>query len=188
MTQADPAQEASARNTVSKRTAFQAYKWHLYSGGAAAITIVAIVASSQMASSTDVVAAEPVTATEETSQPAQPANQDTPAESPNVATGMERGSQVFQTNCAACHRNDGGGNSVGPNLTDEFWLHGGDSKSISATIQNGIVDKGMPAWGTILTPDKVQDVASYILSLEGTNPPDAKAPQGEKFVKTDNGQ
>lgn len=97
---------------------------------------------------------------------------------------INKGKSVFVTNnCGSCHRNDGGGNAIGPNLTDEFWLHGGDVKNIFVTIRNGVVEKGMPAWGKAMSPENVRDVTFYVMSLQGTNPPAAKAGQGELFKK-----
>lgn len=96
---------------------------------------------------------------------------------------IAKGKEVFNTmNCGSCHRADGGGNAIGPNLTDAYWIHGGDIKNVFATIKNGAVDKGMPAWGKSLSPQDVRNVAFYVMSLQGTNPANAKAPQGEKFV------
>jgi cytochrome c oxidase cbb3-type subunit III len=98
---------------------------------------------------------------------------------------IEKGKNVFANNpCGSCHRNDGGGNTIGPNLTDEYWIHGGDVKNIFNTIKDGAVDKGMPAWGKAMSPQDLRDVTFYILSLQGTNPPDAKAPQGDLFKQT----
>lgn len=98
---------------------------------------------------------------------------------------IEKGKNVFANNpCGSCHRNDGGGNTIGPNLTDEHWIHGGDVKNIFNIIKNGAVDKGMPAWGKAMSPQDLRDVTFYILSLQGTNPPDAKAPQGDLFKQT----
>ena len=71
---------------------------------------------------------------------------------------------------------------VGPNLTDEYWLHGGGIKDVFKVIKNGVPDKGMIAWGSQLTPTQISNTANYILSLKGTNPPNAKAPQGEKVA------
>lgn len=103
----------------------------------------------------------------------------------NDAAIIEKGKNVFANNpCGSCHRNDGGGNTIGPNLTDEYWIHGGDAKSIFNTIKNGAVDKGMPAWGKAMSPEDVRDLTFYIMSLQGTTPPDAKAPQGELFKQT----
>ncbi len=93
---------------------------------------------------------------------------------------LSHGKVVFTSNnCASCHRNDGGGNTIGPNLTDEYWLHGGSIQNIFSTINKGVVEKGMPAWGRVMSPKDVRDVAFYIMSLKGSNPPDAKKPQGE---------
>lgn len=95
---------------------------------------------------------------------------------------LANGSKVFTINCVACHKADGGGNSIGPNLTDAYWLHGGELKNIFSTIKNGAVEKGMPAWGKAMSPKDVRDVAFYVMSLQGTNPPGAKEPQGELFT------
>jgi len=94
-----------------------------------------------------------------------------------------KGREVFSTmNCGSCHRPDGGGNAIGPNLTDEFWIHGGEIKQVFNTIKNGAVEKGMPAWGKSLSPSDVRNVAFYVISLQGTQPPNPKAPQGDKYV------
>lgn len=94
-----------------------------------------------------------------------------------------KGKEVFNNmNCGSCHRPDGGGNSIGPNLTDEYWIHGGDVKQVFNTIKNGAVDKGMPAWGKSLSPQDVRNVSFFVMSLQGTHPANAKAPQGEKYV------
>ena len=101
------------------------------------------------------------------------------------AATLEKGKSIFiNNNCAGCHRADGGGNTIGPNLTDAYWIHGGEIKSIFTTIKNGVVEKGMPAWGKAMSPQDVRDVTFFVLSLQGTNPPDAKAPQGE-LIKQD---
>ncbi len=89
------------------------------------------------------------------------------------------GKQVFLSTCAACHRADGGG-SVGPNLTDDFWLHGGTPDKIYKTIATGVPDKGMPAWQPQLGALKTQAVTAYVLGLRGTNVPGGKPPQGER--------
>jgi cytochrome c oxidase cbb3-type subunit 3 len=94
-------------------------------------------------------------------------------------TTVAQGLQVFSTTCAACHRADGGGN-VGPNLTDDFWLHGGAPDQIYKTITEGVPAKGMPPWGPMLGPAKVQAVTAYVLTLRGTNVPAGKPPQGER--------
>lgn len=90
------------------------------------------------------------------------------------------GKKLFDTNCAACHRTDGGG-GIGPNLTDEYWILGGDIKDIFTTIMEGGRDgKGMVAWKAQIKPSDIQKISSYILTLQGSNPPDAKAPEGDK--------
>ncbi|MDX5436562.1 MAG: c-type cytochrome, partial [Pontibacter sp.] len=95
------------------------------------------------------------------------------------AAALESGKSVFMTNCAACHGQEGQG-TVGPNLTDEYWLHGGDVNEIFKTIKFGVPAKGMVPWQGKLTKDQILEVSSYILSLQGTNPANAKEPQGEK--------
>lgn len=93
-----------------------------------------------------------------------------------------RGKEVFAKNaCGSCHGNDGGGNSIGPNLTDPYWLHGGGIKNVFHTIKDGVVEKGMPAWGKAMSITDVRDVAFFVLSLEGTKPANPKAPQGELY-------
>lgn len=87
------------------------------------------------------------------------------------------GKAVYATNCAACHGPLGGG-VIGPNLTDDAWLHGERPTEVHATVANGVLAKGMPAWGKQLTPDDVDAVVAYVLSLRGTAPPGAKAPEG----------
>ena len=89
------------------------------------------------------------------------------------------GKTVFATNCAVCHRADAGGN-IGPNLTNEYWLHGGKLDEIATTISKGVLDKGMPNWGKMLPPAQVTAVAVYVASLSGSNPANPKAPQGVK--------
>lgn len=96
----------------------------------------------------------------------------------NLAAGKE----IFTTNCAACHRADAGG-QIGPNLTDNHWILGGGIKNLFHTITNGGRDgKGMISWKGTLKPKEIQKVASYILSLQGSNPKDPKAPDGEIWV------
>ena len=98
---------------------------------------------------------------------------------------LAAGKEIFTTNCAACHRADGGG-QIGPNLTDEQWILGGGIKHVFHTLVNGGRDgKGMISWKGTLKPKEMQKVASYILSLKGSNPPDAKAPEGEVWVEED---
>lgn len=98
---------------------------------------------------------------------------------------LAAGKEIFVTNCAACHRADGGG-QIGPNLTDNHWILGGGIKEIFHTITNGGRDgKGMIAWKGTLKPKEIQKVSSYIMSLQGTNPKDPKDPEGEIWVDKD---
>ena len=98
---------------------------------------------------------------------------------------LAAGKEIYITNCAACHRADAGG-QIGPNLTDDKWILGGGIKNVFHTLVNGGRDgKGMISWKGTLKPKEMQKVASYILSLKGSNPPDAKAPEGEVWVVED---
>ncbi len=90
---------------------------------------------------------------------------------------IAEGKAVFAQNCAVCHRADGGG-VIGPNLTDDAWIHGGAPTAIHRTIVDGVLAKGMPGWGKLLKPAQVDAVSAYVISLKGTNPPAAKAPEG----------
>lgn len=90
---------------------------------------------------------------------------------------LSAGKTIFETNCVACHRKDAGG-LVGPNLTDKYWIHGGGIKNVFHTISEGVPQKGMITWKTQLKPKQIQEVASYVLSLQGSNPPNPKPPQG----------
>lgn len=96
------------------------------------------------------------------------------------APAIESGKTIYAQNCAACHGKAGEG-TVGPNLTDEYWLHGGDVNDIFHTIKFGVTSKGMVAWDKKLSKDQTLQVASYILSLQGSKPANGKAPQGEKY-------
>ena len=99
------------------------------------------------------------------------------------APTLAEGKTIFTTNCVACHRADAGG-QIGPNLTDDHWILGGGIKNLFHTITNGGRDgKGMIAWKGTLKPKEIQKVASYILSLKGSNPKDPKAPDGEIWVE-----
>jgi cytochrome c oxidase cbb3-type subunit 3 len=89
------------------------------------------------------------------------------------------GKETFATYCAPCHGAAGEGN-IGPNLTDDFWLHGHAPEAVVKTITDGVAEKGMPAWGPVLGPKKVAEAAAFVLTLHGSNPPNPKSPQGEK--------
>lgn len=98
------------------------------------------------------------------------------------AAGITAGAELFKVNCAACHANDGGG-TIGPNLTDDYWLHGGGIKDIFATIKYGVVEKGMRSWKEDLSPQQIQNVASYIQSIHGAKTASPKEPQGELYTR-----
>lgn len=92
------------------------------------------------------------------------------------------GQDIYIKNCASCHGFKGEG-LVGPNLTDEFWVNGGGVKNIFKVIRDGVPQKGMISWQSQLAPKQIQEVSSFIMSLEGTNPPNGKTPEGEKYIE-----
>jgi cytochrome c oxidase cbb3-type subunit III len=98
------------------------------------------------------------------------------------AAGLARAKEIFNTKCNACHGKLGEG-GAGPNLTDDYWLHNGSLNDIFYTIKAGYPDKGMQSWSTDFTPKEISFLASYIKTLRGTNPPNAKAPQGDLFTE-----
>jgi cytochrome c oxidase cbb3-type subunit 3 len=93
---------------------------------------------------------------------------------------ISRGQAIFTSNCASCHRNDGGG-GIGPNLTDDYWLHGGSLQNIFAVIKNGVPEKGMISWAPILKPEEIRDASFFVMSLRGSNVAGGKEPQGELY-------
>lgn len=96
---------------------------------------------------------------------------------------LESGKALYLQNCAACHgKNAEGG--VGPNLTDEYWMHGGSVQDIFKTIKYGVPQKGMISWKSQLSPGNIQEVTSFIMTLKGTQPENAKEPQGDKYEET----
>ena len=96
---------------------------------------------------------------------------------------VARGKKTFLTLCAPCHRADGGG-LVGPNLCDDYWIHGSNFVDNVTTIWNGVPAKGMITWKNSLKPQEVVEVASYIYTLRGTHPPNPKPPENLAPVKT----
>lgn len=90
---------------------------------------------------------------------------------------LGEGELIYKGNCVACHGQKGEG-GVGPNLTDPYWIHGGGVKNVFKTLKYGVPEKGMISWQAQLRPSDIQKVASYVLSLGGTTPPNPKAPQG----------
>ena len=93
------------------------------------------------------------------------------------ANDLSGGAKIYTTSCVACHGAKGEG-GVGPNLTDNYWLHGADIKDVFKTIKYGVDGKGMAAWQSVYSPKQLAQVASYVKSLHGTNPPNGKEPQG----------
>jgi cytochrome c oxidase cbb3-type subunit III len=98
------------------------------------------------------------------------------AREPSTVAG---GKAVFASTCAPCHRADGGG-MIGPNLTDEFWLHGSAPDNIWKTVHDGVPAKGMAAWAPVLGEARVASAVAYVLTLRNTKVPNGKAPQGER--------
>lgn len=95
------------------------------------------------------------------------------------AADLNAGKAIFETTCVACHMIDGGG-GIGPNLTDKHWILGGDIKSVFHTIsEGGRSGKGMVAWKTQLKPAEIAQVASYVLSFQGTTPANPKEAEGD---------
>ena len=94
----------------------------------------------------------------------------TPSQEPAV---LAQGLQTYTTLCAPCHRADGGG-LVGPNLSDDYWIHGSNYIDSVKTIINGVPEKGMLTWRGVLKPSEIQAVASYIHQFRGTTPPNPK--------------
>lgn len=92
---------------------------------------------------------------------------------------VKAGRAVFDSKCVSCHGKAGEG-GIGPNLTDNYWLHGGKLSDIIKVVSEGVPAKGMPPWGPVLSEKDLQSVVAFIGSIRGSNPPGAKAPQGEK--------
>lgn len=95
---------------------------------------------------------------------------------------LAEGKAIYDASCTACHGAELQG-TVGPNLADSYWIHGGSVGDIFKTIHDGVPSKGMISWKAQLSPEQIQNVASYIISMEGTNPAGAKEPQGELFTR-----
>ena len=94
------------------------------------------------------------------------------------AAVLALGKEAFTQSCAACHRADAGG-QIGPNLTDDYWLHGAAVEQIHKVVADGVLEKGMPPWGKVLKPAQLDAVVAYVYTLRGTTVPNPKPPQGE---------
>ena len=99
-------------------------------------------------------------------------------ESSSEASVLAAGEKTYIVSCSPCHGPQGQG-LVGSNLTDDYWIHGSEFKDTLRTISNGVPDKGMIAWKDSMQPSEIYAVASYILTLRGTDPPNPKAPENE---------
>lgn len=95
----------------------------------------------------------------------------------NDPAALSEANDIFVKNCVSCH-GQGGAGTIGPNLTDDYWIHGGSPANIAKVIYNGVPEKGMISWKNIISNEQIVKLVSYIKSLRGTNPPNAKAPQG----------
>jgi cytochrome c oxidase cbb3-type subunit 3 len=96
------------------------------------------------------------------------------------AASLDAGKKIFSTTCAPCHGPEGQG-VVGPNLTDDYWIHKGGIKDIFKTVKYGVPEKGMKAWETDFSPTQLAEISSYIKSIHGTNPANPKEPQGDLY-------
>lgn len=91
---------------------------------------------------------------------------------------LDRAAARFAKTCSPCHGDQAQG-LIGPNLTDDRWIHGGKVAQVFGTIVKGVPAKGMPPWGRALKPDEIAALTSYVRSLQGSNPPGPKAPEGD---------
>jgi len=94
---------------------------------------------------------------------------------------LETGRSRFTRTCAACHGASAQG-LIGPNLTDDRWIHGGTVEQIFQSVAKGWPAKGMPPWGRVVKPEELAALVSYVRSIQGSNPPNARAPEGEPAV------
>jgi cytochrome c oxidase cbb3-type subunit 3 len=97
------------------------------------------------------------------------------------SSAVANGQTVFQSNCVACHGDRGQGN-IGPNLTDNAWIHGGSPTQIYATVRDGVAARGMPTWGPILGNASMGEVIAYVLSIRDTNVEGPRGPEGDPYV------
>ncbi len=93
------------------------------------------------------------------------------------ALALADGKVTFLNTCASCHRKDGGGD-IGPNLTDDYWLHGSKITDVFKVVKHGVPGTNMIAWDGVISPEKMRNVSSYLLTMRGSNPPNPKKPQG----------
>ena len=108
--------------------------------------------------------------------PAQPAM--TIPEEPSMDEKLlAQGKDIYIKNCLVCHAPDGGG-LIGPNMTDDYYIHGPTYADSINVIIHGVPAKGMIPWQGVLKPEEIHAVASYIWTMRGTTPANPKAPEG----------
>lgn len=98
------------------------------------------------------------------------------------SAALAKGKEVYVAKCAACHGPEMQG-LIGPNLVDEYWIHGGKLVDIAVVVRKGVLDKGMPNWETQLKDAEIQSVTAYVYAARGSKPANPKPPQGEKIVE-----
>ncbi len=91
------------------------------------------------------------------------------------------GKETFDKICSVCHGKFGEG-LIGPNFTDEYWIHGGSMEDLFTVVIEGVPAKGMISYKTQLSGEKIQNALSYILNLQETDPPNQKAAEGELWI------
>lgn len=100
---------------------------------------------------------------------------------PTDGNALAEAKMVFDKNCVVCHGKQGEGNAIGPNLTDQYWITGGSPEDIYKSIAAGIPLKGMQSWKGQLTEEQMVALTSYIMTMQGTHPENAKEPQGDLY-------
>ena len=100
---------------------------------------------------------------------------------PTDSESLAEAKQIYDKSCLICHGANGEGNLIGPNLTDNYWIHGGSPEDIYRLIDVGFPIKGMQAWNTQLSEKQMVALTSYVINMHGTNPANAREPQGELY-------
>jgi cytochrome c oxidase cbb3-type subunit III len=95
---------------------------------------------------------------------------------------LAKGKVIYDRSCVPCHAPEGQG-LIGPNFTDNYWIHGGSINDVFKTIKYGVPQKGMISWQSQLSPSDMSDVANYILSFVGTTPKNPPAPKGPEGIE-----
>lgn len=98
-------------------------------------------------------------------------------------TSINEGKKIYADKCVACHGSLGEGTAIAPNLTDNYWIHGGSIKDVFTSIKYGWTEKGMRSWQDELNARQMHVLSSYVMSLQGSNPPNAKEKQGELYIE-----